>query len=93
VLIDGRTLPSNSTVATEVCIVGAGAAGITLAIELAGQPFRVLVLESGGLDFEADSQSLYRGRNGPSLLPAGDLTPALLRGHDESLGWDVPTIC
>jgi choline dehydrogenase-like flavoprotein len=63
VLIDGRTLPRTHTLETDVCIVGAGAAGITLAMELAGQPFRVLLVESGGLEFEGDTQSLYRGRS------------------------------
>jgi choline dehydrogenase-like flavoprotein len=63
VLIDSRTVPAHATLETDVCIVGAGAAGITLATELAGQPFRVLVVESGGLDYEADTQSLYRGHN------------------------------
>jgi choline dehydrogenase-like flavoprotein len=60
-LIDGRTVPRNGNLETDVCIVGAGAAGITLAMELAGRPFRVLVVESGGLDFDAATQSLYRG--------------------------------
>ena len=32
-LIDGRAVPRNYTLETDVCIVGAGAAGITLATE------------------------------------------------------------
>jgi choline dehydrogenase-like flavoprotein len=63
VRIDSRTLASNATVETEVCIVGAGAAGITLALELAQQPFRVVLLESGGLEPDADTQALYQGTN------------------------------
>ena len=39
-LIDARTLPENTIIETEVCIVGAGAAGDTLAREFIGQPFR-----------------------------------------------------
>jgi len=34
---------------TDVCVIGAGAAGIALARELGAAPFRVTVLESGGL--------------------------------------------
>jgi choline dehydrogenase-like flavoprotein len=39
----------------QVCVVGAGPAGITLALELAAKGLRVLVLESGG---EAEDKSL-----------------------------------
>jgi choline dehydrogenase-like flavoprotein len=49
-LIDARSLPADETIETEVCIVGTGPAGLTLARELAGQNFRVCLLESGGLD-------------------------------------------
>ncbi len=44
--------------AADVCIVGAGAAGITLAAELARQGKRVLLLESGGREVEEDVQRL-----------------------------------
>lgn len=60
-LIDGRTLPQQHTLDTDICIVGAGAAGITLATALAGQPVRVLLVESGGLELDAATQALYRG--------------------------------
>ena len=60
-LIDARTVPRDSVVETDVCIVGAGAAGITLALELIGTPLRVHLLESGGLDFDAATQQLYQG--------------------------------
>jgi choline dehydrogenase-like flavoprotein len=60
-LIDARTVPEGKTIETEVCIVGAGAAGITLAREFIGQSFRVCLLESGGLEFDKDTQSLYDG--------------------------------
>ena len=42
----------------DVCIVGAGAAGITLALSLAGSGLRCCVLESGGRNFDAAIQSL-----------------------------------
>lgn len=44
----------------DVCIVGAGAAGIALAVELRRSGLRVLLLEAGGLDVEAESQDPYR---------------------------------
>jgi choline dehydrogenase-like flavoprotein len=43
----------------DVCIVGAGAAGITLAVEFARKGKQVFLLEGGGADREDSSQSLY----------------------------------
>lgn len=47
-LIDGRSLPDSEQIETDLCIVGCGVAGITLARELAAPGLRVTVLESGG---------------------------------------------
>lgn len=60
-LIDGRSVPAGTELATDLCIVGAGAAGITLGLALAGQGFRVLLLESGGFDPDVESQALAAG--------------------------------
>jgi choline dehydrogenase-like flavoprotein len=52
----------------DVCIVGAGAAGITLAVELMHQGKRVLLLESGGIKEEEAIQQLnHSERTGQSL--------------------------
>ncbi len=45
-------------ITADVCVIGAGAAGITVAKEFLGTHFTVLVLESGGLDNEAVIQKL-----------------------------------
>lgn len=45
----------------DVCIVGAGAAGILLASELARRGKSVLLLEGGGRDVEEASQEPYQG--------------------------------
>ena len=45
----------------DVCIVGGGAAGISMALALADSGLDVLLLESGGLDAEPESQALYEG--------------------------------
>src|SRR5579862_3054280 len=58
---DARDLPDGAALATDVCIVGAGAAGITLALELAGTGTEVLLLESGGRAAEKATQRLYEG--------------------------------
>src|ERR1019366_1026394 len=59
--IDSKTLPENTTIEADVCIIGAGAAGITLARDLAGSNRRIAVFEGGGLDFEQETQQLYQG--------------------------------
>jgi choline dehydrogenase-like flavoprotein len=61
VLIDSRSVPSDTVVDCDVCIVGAGAAGIAMAREFAGGPFRVCVLESGGLAIDNETQALNQG--------------------------------
>lgn len=45
----------------DLCIVGAGAAGITLALELADSGLDVVLLESGGLEEDLRTQNLYQG--------------------------------
>ncbi|HET9069567.1 MAG TPA: FAD-dependent monooxygenase, partial [Amaricoccus sp.] len=47
----------------EVCVVGAGPAGITLARRLAAAGVRVALMEAGGLEFSDESQDAYRGTN------------------------------
>jgi choline dehydrogenase-like flavoprotein len=44
----------------QVCIVGAGAVGICLALELSRQGKSVMVLEGGGRDIEDEAQEPYR---------------------------------
>lgn len=68
--IDARTLAKNTTITADICIVGAGAAGITLAREFIGQSTSVCLLESGGLQLDLDTQALYRGAStGLPYLP------------------------
>lgn len=58
---DALTIPAGSTLEYDVCVVGAGFAGITMALELGDAGLRVGLLESGGKAREADTQDLYRG--------------------------------
>ena len=70
-LIDAHTVSLNETVSTQVCIIGAGPAGITLAKELRAQDFQVTLLESG--DVEADEATLSlrdaASDNNPEFYP------------------------
>ena len=61
--IDARTLPNGSVLEADLCIVGAGAAGISMALEWIGSPRTVLLLEGGGLEYEPAMQDLYRGES------------------------------
>lgn len=62
-LIDARSLQGGTTLEADVGVIGAGAAGITIARELAGRRLDVCVIESGGLEREAATQDLYAGEN------------------------------
>jgi choline dehydrogenase-like flavoprotein len=65
VLIDARTLEPDSVLRTQVCVIGGGAAGITVARALADDDstggLEVVLVESGGLEPDPDTQALYRG--------------------------------
>jgi choline dehydrogenase-like flavoprotein len=59
VILDFNELDAGRALTADVCIVGSGAAGISLALELIDTPYRVLLLEGGGAGPEAESQRLY----------------------------------
>jgi len=68
--IDARTIPSGAILQPDLAIIGGGPAGITLALALAHSPLKVMLFESGGMDFDAKTQSLYAGKvSGTSYLP------------------------
>ncbi len=54
-------VPRDLRIGCDVCIIGGGAAGITLAAELDGSGLDVVLLESGGEVQEADTPRLYQG--------------------------------
>jgi choline dehydrogenase-like flavoprotein len=56
--IDSSKIPSGSLIEADAAIVGAGPAGIVLALELAGTGHRVLLIESGGTAFSPQVQRL-----------------------------------
>ena len=62
-LVDLRSHAVATGFDCDVAIVGAGAAGLTLARHLAGRGRNVVVVESGGLDFDAAVQALADGPN------------------------------
>lgn len=57
-LRDARTLTTERTQRADICIVGAGVAGATLADALVDGPGRVVLLEGGGPEFTKSLRSL-----------------------------------
>ena len=60
---DARTLENGSLIEGDLCIIGAGAAGISLANEWIGSSRRVILLEGGGFEPDAQMQELYHGES------------------------------
>lgn len=91
-LINSLTLSEDILIESDICIVGAGAAGITLAREFIDQPYEVCILESGGLDFEDPTQSLYQGENtGLPYFPLNESRARYLGGSTNLWGgWCRP---
>jgi choline dehydrogenase-like flavoprotein len=60
-IADIHTVPSESVLESDVCIIGAGAAGIVLARQFTDSHHQVILLESGGFRRELRTQNLYAG--------------------------------
>ena len=59
--VDARTLAEGATLECDLCIVGAGPAGLTLADALRGIGADIVILESGGHEIDAAAQDLNDG--------------------------------
>ena len=60
-LLDTKRLRSGAVIESEVCIIGGGIAGITMALEFDRAGISVSVLESGGTVRDEATADLYRG--------------------------------
>lgn len=60
-ILDADEVEDGTAFQADICVVGAGAAGITLALRLMGSGLSVLLLESGGERVEAATQRLCEG--------------------------------
>lgn len=76
-LRDARHVLNGTHIDCDLCVIGGGAAGLTIARELAGGSLSVVLLEGGGLEVDGISQALYAGRN--VGLPYERLTTARSR--------------
>lgn len=89
-LRDGRETEPGAEVDCDVCIVGAGPAGLTAAAEFLDGEIRVVVLESGAFEPDAATQLLSRC----TVEENEDLYPDPYWSHDRGVGgtssqWDV----
>ena len=69
---DLRDLPAGQVLEADVCIVGGGAAGISLAMQFLGTRTRVCLLEGGGEQMEPDGQALYQVDNQGQIPVLGE---------------------
>ena len=91
-LTDACRDPPRTTVRCDVCIVGAGPAGMTLARELDDGQREICLLESGGESSEVAAQSLLAAARGSDDYPPLQATRvAALGGSTHVLaGWCRP---
>ena len=62
-IVDARLLDEDEALEADLCIIGAGPAGIALAREFIGSDLRVFLLEGGGLESDEATQSLRKGES------------------------------
>lgn len=59
--IDARYLENNSLIEGDICIIGAGTAGISIALDWIDTPYKVILLEGGGFEYDDQIQNLNKG--------------------------------
>ncbi len=60
-IVDSSAIEAGSQIEADLCIVGAGAAGIALALQFVSERTRIVLLESGGNREDPATQKLYDG--------------------------------
>ena len=87
--LDARTLSDQAILDADLCVVGAGPAGLSLAAELVGRPMAILVVESGSWENQPAVQALNDARI------VGDSHAGLRTSRHRQVGgtariWDMP---
>ena len=71
---DARKISNHSLIEGDICIIGAGAAGISIALEFINTSRKIILLESGGLEYDTASQLLNKGYNiGQNYFPLSSI--------------------
>lgn len=60
-IVDANSVSNGSCLQADVCVIGGGPAGIALTLDLSERGFSVLMLESGFMDEDKKTQTLYEG--------------------------------
>jgi len=68
-LVNGNDIKSPSHEDCDICIIGAGVAGIVLANELKDFDGKVLLIDGGDVNYSQESQELYEGESRPKHFP------------------------
>ncbi len=89
-LIDGRTVRKDARIECDICIIGAGPAGLAAAQEFLGQDLQVCLVESGDFEPDPETQALADCE----VTENDDLYPNPIYAHDRRIGgtsaqWDV----
>lgn len=89
-IIDGRSINKDALIECEVCIVGAGPAGLAAAAEFLDQDISVCLLESGDFDRDEATEML----SDCTVEENADLYPNARSSRDRRIGgtsaqWDV----
>lgn len=86
-IVDFNHCEDGARFEADVCIVGGGMAGLTIARSLLGSGLRVLVIESGGLVRDARVEALNRVESdGPGMLDFASTRPRVLGGSTSAWG-------
>lgn len=64
-ILDSNQMEDGSLIQADLCIVGTGPAGLSIAGQLAGANLTVVLLESGGWEEEPETQALYDIESAP----------------------------
>lgn len=91
-IIDSHSLEKESVVESDLCIIGGGAAGISIALEFLNAGRSVSVLVSGGIDPDGETQSLSDGESvGGRYFPPMAAAVRCLGGNTSHWGsWSRP---
>ncbi len=90
-LTDANEFADGQTIRVDLCIVGTGPAGSTLARHFIDRRRKVCVLESGSFERDEATQALYEGQVvGRPYFPAHSLSKPALRRLLELLGGILP---
>jgi len=61
--VDARKLPANSIIEGDICIIGTGPAGLSMAMDWMNTPYNVMLLESGGFEYDDKVQDMLAGES------------------------------